>query len=87
MQLVKPLTIRNLWARSVRNGLLRCFALHYGLELLTLNKDWDQPYSFFAPDYHVRGDDGYHRQIKGPVGTFLGVWYAHRLARRLFSVY
>ncbi|KAK2748080.1 hypothetical protein FQN55_004631 [Onygenales sp. PD_40] len=36
---------------------------------------WDSPYSFFAPHYTVRDDNGdAQRLVKGSIGTFLGVW-------------
>ncbi|KAJ3473618.1 hypothetical protein NLG97_g10215 [Lecanicillium saksenae] len=38
-------------------------------------KYWDQPYSFFSDVYRVTDDNGVvQREIKGSVGSLLGVW-------------
>lgn len=40
-----------------------------------LKVDWDSPYSFFNPTYHVKDEDGnLQRDIQGTIGTFLAMW-------------
>ena len=42
--------------------------------LTVLDTDWDTPYAFFAPGYHLRTDDGYEHYFDGSVGRLIGMW-------------